>query len=103
MRRDRTGELVDDDDQADTPASTGSTHHHCDRGWLDHDTDLPHPCPTCKPHLAARVNEARTRQAQRRQERAELDTARQHGLRHRHQQKLAHLATQQPSTPDGQP
>lgn len=46
MRRDRTGELVDDDeDQA-------LVEHHCDGGWYGRDSDRPRPCPRCKPHLS---------------------------------------------------
>lgn len=47
MRHDRTGELVDDDDQ-------GDGRHVCDHGWLDRDADPPQPCLRCRPHLRRR-------------------------------------------------
>lgn len=50
MRHDRTGELVDEDQADEQPAT-----HHCRNGWIDRDGDLPRPCLVCKPHLAAPV------------------------------------------------
>jgi hypothetical protein len=49
VRRDRTGELVDDDQ--DQPP------HRCKNGWIDRDADHPVPCLTCKPWLARRTME----------------------------------------------
>jgi len=58
MRHDRTGEPIDDEDQA--PAEhPDATPHTCDNGWIDHDADHPRPYPTCRPHLAARLSAAR--------------------------------------------
>ncbi|WP_146073756.1 hypothetical protein [Amycolatopsis sp. CA-126428] len=49
MRHDRTGELLDDEDQCEEQPTTA---HHCDRGWLDREADHPIPCRVCRPHLA---------------------------------------------------
>lgn len=43
MRRDRTGELVDEQP---------SDEHRCRYGWIDRET--AHPCPTCRPWLVER-------------------------------------------------
>ncbi|GGM64240.1 hypothetical protein GCM10012275_38490 [Longimycelium tulufanense] len=52
MRRDPTGELLDDED--DTPHPSPARPHHCHRGWQQYDVDNPVPCPVCKPNLAHR-------------------------------------------------
>jgi hypothetical protein len=44
MRRDRTGEPVDDDQD--------DNEHRCSRGWLDRDGVQPRPRPVCRPWLA---------------------------------------------------
>lgn len=42
MRRDRTGDVLDEQDDT----------HTCDNGWLGEDTHgRPRPCLTCRPHL----------------------------------------------------
>ncbi|MDO8308142.1 MAG: hypothetical protein Q7V58_07275 [Actinomycetota bacterium] len=47
MRRDRDGELLDED-RIPSPED-----HACDDGWLAPDPEgHPRPCPTCKPHVA---------------------------------------------------
>lgn len=60
MRRDRTGELVDEDEHQ---ADEHQLPHRCRNGWIDRDSDHPRPCLTCKPHLAHRyqdTNQGRT-------------------------------------------
>lgn len=54
VRHDRTGELIEDDDEAETARP-----HRCRRGWIDRNADHPVPCLVCKPHLAP---ENRTRE-----------------------------------------
>lgn len=50
MRRDRTGELLDDEDQAEPEPER----HLCNGGWLGEDEQgRPRPCSSCKPHLRA--------------------------------------------------
>ncbi len=49
MRRDRTGEPLDDD-EPDVPGPR----HHCHGGWIDRNADRPIPCPTCRPWAAQR-------------------------------------------------
>lgn len=44
-RRDRTGEVVDDD-------QAGGDHHRCARGWVDRDRSVP--CGVCRPWLLQR-------------------------------------------------
>jgi hypothetical protein len=95
---DRYGELVDED-QADL-ADVVQLPHRCANGWLDRNADNPVPCPTCRPHLAERLTHLRARQAERRRERTELDTARTAAIPHRHQARLAHLTEHQPTTDD---
>lgn len=52
MRRDRTGEPVDDDGQDTLPAQPHPPG--CRKGWLPEDEDgHARPCLVCKPHLAA--------------------------------------------------
>ncbi|MFE3229312.1 hypothetical protein [Nocardia sp. NPDC059228] len=41
MRRDRTGDEVDEE----------PVEHVCDDGWVDRDADNPQPCLKCKKHL----------------------------------------------------
>lgn len=48
MRHDRTGELIDDEDQA------AEQLHRCGGGWLDRDAERPRPCLRCRPGLARR-------------------------------------------------
>lgn len=48
VRRDRFGEVVDEDLLADDG-------HRCYRGWASHpNEDRPRPCPACKPWLLER-------------------------------------------------
>lgn len=53
MPHDRTGELLDDEDQADVIELP----HRCDGGWIDRDADHPRPCLRCRPRLARRPPE----------------------------------------------
>ncbi|WP_175428051.1 hypothetical protein [Rhodococcus pyridinivorans] len=51
MTLDRTGEPVDDTDEADLRLVV-SHDPRCRRGWLGEDPDgHPIPCLTCRPHL----------------------------------------------------
>ncbi len=53
MRRDRTGELLEDDDVHLVPAAAQDMHA-CEGGWAGEDDDgRPTPCRTCRPHLPA--------------------------------------------------
>lgn len=47
--RDRYGELVDDEDQADVDTAPA---HRCDGGWLDRDSVPARPCLICRPWLS---------------------------------------------------
>lgn len=56
MRRDRYGDLVDqepvDEHQAlNEHQAAVLNRHHCDNGWVDRDADHPIPCLHCRPHL----------------------------------------------------
>lgn len=58
MRRDRTGEPIeDDDDDARSVTSRGPAGHGCRAGWLG-DDDRPVPCLVCRPHLRRRFDSA---------------------------------------------
>lgn len=52
MRRDRDGELLDE--QPDLLPT-----HRCEDGWLDPDAEVLTPCPVCRPGLALRVHTRR--------------------------------------------
>lgn len=56
MRHDRTGEVIEDDDDTQTVRP-----HRCRNGWINRDADNPVPCLVCKPHLA-RARTHRTRE-----------------------------------------
>lgn len=55
MRRDRTGELVEDDPHERLT-------HSCDRGWLEADDGRVRPCPTCRRTAAPKMTEAHWQQ-----------------------------------------
>lgn len=51
MALDRTGEPIEDEDEAES--AVAPVPHECDRGFVDRDADPPlKPCLICKPNLA---------------------------------------------------
>lgn len=60
MKRDRTGELLDDDvepvPRAASVQDPPAHDYRCVRGWLGDDPDRPVPCPVCRPRAAAQVS-----------------------------------------------
>lgn len=56
MRRDRTGELLLDDDVEPVPVAAVQDVHACTDGWAGEDElGRPTPCGRCRPHLPRRA------------------------------------------------